>query len=536
MNGTEKSGRLYRQSVLIVLYAIVLGFGISRHEFWLDEAQAWMLARSCGSFSDIHAALRYENHPELWYYILFFVTKFTTALSALQVTRWLIAVLSIAVFCCLSPFSLTEKSLFILGYFPLYEFGVISRNYSLGLLFLFSFCSIYSSRKKQLLPYVFLVLVAFANFTAGLVALSLAFLIFVERATMDKRSGKSLKCSVACFFLFCVFFFFYTVHVAPEPGTSYMEWHLYFDPERVLSVLSGIVQGIVPLQDFRANCFWQTTALTMLPGYPWVMIAVFPFCVILMLGSLYRRPLIIIPLVLIMAALFLLGYLKGMMGIRHYGHVFILYVCCRWLQYGSPVQAKAFVQNSRNYSWTGKGAGVVLEGCRLMHVLTTRPVFVGYLCLHLIASIVALGNDWCRPFTPGRAAAEYITYHGLAERDILVEKDLWTASVGAYLNRPLFYLRRNGYGTYVIWDSARAMGVGLNSLCRRVTDFLEKYPSDSPLLLMSYEVNTEAIVARNEPFRLRKLATFADTDTCVRREGGGLWLYEVLRMKVPVEQ
>ena len=54
----------------------------------------------------------------------------------MQIAHWAIAVTAVTVFVCKAPFSTKERAAAVSGYFFLYEYAAISRNYGLGTLWL----------------------------------------------------------------------------------------------------------------------------------------------------------------------------------------------------------------------------------------------------------------------------------------------------------------------------------------------------------------------------------------------------------------
>ncbi|MBI4794559.1 MAG: hypothetical protein HY790_01735, partial [Deltaproteobacteria bacterium] len=131
------------------LLPAVLGFFflglvlLLRHEMWQDEWQAWLIARESLSIPDLFRNLRYEGHPGLWHLVLFLVSRVTPNPLGMQILHLLVATGAVYVFLKYSPFTRLQKILFILGYFPFYEYTVISRNYGLGVLGLFGFCALF---------------------------------------------------------------------------------------------------------------------------------------------------------------------------------------------------------------------------------------------------------------------------------------------------------------------------------------------------------------------------------------------------------
>ena len=124
-----------------LLYAILVFAGIDRHEIWMDEAHHWLLARDSPSFPAMLRNLRYEGHPLLWNSCLYIVQLFTSSPSGMQLLHAAIAVGSVALFIGYSPFPWWMKAIFPFGYFPFFEYALISRNYVLAWLTAFIFAA-----------------------------------------------------------------------------------------------------------------------------------------------------------------------------------------------------------------------------------------------------------------------------------------------------------------------------------------------------------------------------------------------------------
>ncbi|NBQ53799.1 MAG: hypothetical protein EBU49_09495, partial [Proteobacteria bacterium] len=112
----------------------------AHHELWRDEADSWLLARD-GSFLDIFRIMPDAGHPPLWYLLL---KPFAAAGLS---WRWMQGINLLAM--CVATGLLIFKSGFdliliapvVLSFVFSYEFPVIARNYSLGILGLFLYSS-----------------------------------------------------------------------------------------------------------------------------------------------------------------------------------------------------------------------------------------------------------------------------------------------------------------------------------------------------------------------------------------------------------
>ena len=177
--GFFRSAPGFNATVIVSFFCLVL-VGLLRHEMWRDELQAWMIARDSSSIPNLIANLRYEAHPPLWYFLLFVITRFTSNPVSMQCLHLCIATLCISIFLCYSPFSRLQKALFVFGYFPFYEYAVITRSYSLGVLFLFLFCVHYGMpNKRYAVLFGLLFLASQTHFVAAVLAIFLGiYLIF----------------------------------------------------------------------------------------------------------------------------------------------------------------------------------------------------------------------------------------------------------------------------------------------------------------------------------------------------------------------
>ena len=162
-------------------FLILGGFTAFNHEMWRDEIQAWLLARDSASFFELFAHLKYEGHPGLWHLCLMPLSRITASPVIMQVFHLLIAGVTVYLFVRYAPFNWLQKFLFCFGYFVLYEYAVIARNYALGLLLLILFCVLFRERyKRPLWIGGILFLLAHTSVHALIVTIAISFALFCE--------------------------------------------------------------------------------------------------------------------------------------------------------------------------------------------------------------------------------------------------------------------------------------------------------------------------------------------------------------------
>lgn len=160
-------------SLLIFLYFFLGLIGILNHAMWRDELNPWLIARDSESIVELFQNIKYEGHPGVWYICLSVLNQFTHNPVAMQITHLIIATGAIYIFLNFSPFTRLQKLLFTFGYLPFYEYLLISRNYAIGVLFVFAFCALYPTRKKNYFS-LSLLLFLLANTNAYCLFISIA--------------------------------------------------------------------------------------------------------------------------------------------------------------------------------------------------------------------------------------------------------------------------------------------------------------------------------------------------------------------------
>jgi hypothetical protein len=85
------------------VYLLVCGPLALNHAMWIDEAQAFLLARDSHSLRELIYNLRYEGHPPLWHLLLYGVTRVFVSYHALQVFHLLLAATTVFLVARWSP-------------------------------------------------------------------------------------------------------------------------------------------------------------------------------------------------------------------------------------------------------------------------------------------------------------------------------------------------------------------------------------------------------------------------------------------------
>ena len=167
-------GERYAFLGFLSLFAVLLAIVTWKHELYIDEAQAWLIARDSRNLLDLIHHLHYEGHPALWYLLLFLPAHLSFSIQWMQCINYLLAV-SIAVL-ILSQRNLPmvirvllvfDGSLFFFG-------GIIARSYMLaGVLLIAAARCLLAKRPKHWFAITLLALAINAHFFAIPVAVGI---------------------------------------------------------------------------------------------------------------------------------------------------------------------------------------------------------------------------------------------------------------------------------------------------------------------------------------------------------------------------
>lgn len=413
---------------------ILLGFiGISHHEMWLDELHHWLLARDSGSLSELARNARYDVHPLLWNILLFMIAQFTSNPWWMQVLNILLT--SVAAFLVLryAPFPLIMKILVVFGYFFFYEYSIISRNYSLGMLLLFACCVLYRNRTSH---YIFLAILlgALANTHLLCLFVSLSFFLalaidyFVYQTLPIQAKRQALMGLL--FYSMCVVIAF--LQIAP-PADSRIIAMTRHDPslggfDNSLSILT---EAFLPLPRLDTINWWNTNAII---GYFFFRKDLVPVLILISAFLiLWRRSIAAILFFTNAFTTVIFISIFQISSVRYYGFIFLSFIASVWISAYYP----AGMNQQRKFS---------------IKKIPRISFIYGILLIQCSAGLIAWVMDFKMPFSQGFNAAEYIRKQHPSTSIIAVSDCDVGVPLSGYLNQKLFYLSFNKAGSFCEWN------------------------------------------------------------------------------------
>lgn len=430
-------GRTRFAAAVTLAFVLLGGIGLARHEMWRDELQAWLIPAGSGSPAELIHNLRYEGHPALWHSLLWIVSRFTQRPEAMQVLHLAISAAAVFLFARSAPFSRPVRALFALGYYPLYEYTVVSRNYGLGMLLLFAACALFPTRRRSYLPLAaVLALLANTNPYAWIVALAFAGALILE-ALLDRETWRGHGMDAALsLLLFLAAAGMAAAQMIPPPDGQYATaWYLSWQTPRVARVLATLSRALLPVPRPGEPTAWNSNLLWAVHRGAATLVA--PVLIAAAAAALRRHRTALLLYLGGTAALLGFTYVKYVGYTRHHGAHFLLLLACLWI-----ARAEAPLGRQRD---------------RALALL---------LAINVVAGAWVYVQDLRRPFSAAKATADFLRDPAYREANLVGYTDMTATPVSGYLGRPFFHPQSRTVGTYVLWNEARKPGLHFGEYCR----------------------------------------------------------------------
>ena len=190
--------------IVLLLFILATSFIAQYHEYWADEAHAWLLARDASIFELFTKYLHSDGHPILWHLVIKFFQFLGLSYDNFNFISFLFSSLGVSVFLFKSKFKWYIKFLLPFTYFIFFQYTVVSRGYSLLFFLLSCLAAIWESRSKYYVVFTILLLLLLSSEVyMFLVAGSIYFLELIDYLKHKKtRTKVKLVCLIILFFSF----------------------------------------------------------------------------------------------------------------------------------------------------------------------------------------------------------------------------------------------------------------------------------------------------------------------------------------------
>lgn len=348
-------------------------FGNLYHEFWRDEAFTWLIINASSSALDLINKLAFVGHPKSWYLLIYFISRLYNNYVILIACNIFFMAAAIFIFCAHAPFTKIQKILFSLGFFPLYQYGLISRQYTLFIFLIFAYCAL----RPRLLKYPITMGILLAALASIHAHSFIACIVILLIETIDHLKNRDLKLDgrliAALLIIFCSLSItaYQLIPPSNRPVGSFIDPNPFF-------VFKSFANGFFP--SFGIIYHHQ------------ILQTIFGLSIWLLSWSLFRRMKLGMAYYLIwtlsLASFTILIY-KGFRW--HHGFYFIYFISAYWIA----------ANNSEPQS-------------RYRSRIITFILFI-----HMLLGLYAFSSDIRLPSSSGFDAAQFIKNNNLSDLPII---------------------------------------------------------------------------------------------------------------------
>lgn len=434
------SSRVYALALTATYFLFGL-INVLHHSLWRDEMQVWIAAQKAHSLAELLHLKYYEDigHPDGWHILVYPLSRLTSNPLALVLLNFALATLTAYVIARYSPFPRLQKALIVFGYFLFYEYAIVSHDYALGILPIFSFCAAYKPgpKKNYILLAILLAITAEANIYALMIGLSFALMMLLEIAFSPaprQYVASAGRIAVAAALFIGLALVGIVRMIAPADSGFVRPWHFPLDVASFGRTLAMMWKVFVPIPQFTHQ-FWNSNIVPV-PLIPVLSIFVLAFSILFFI----RKPLILCAYLSGLGAFFFFRHAKYAGFLRNDGHALILFLACMWLAYFYPEQRFPMLSLDRIARWFAP---------------YQRPAFVGVLAIQVGVAVIASAIAFTVPFSQANNTAEFLRSRNMDKMFIVGDPDAPLLTLAGYLQRDIYYLRGDRMGSYVLWNGKR---------------------------------------------------------------------------------
>jgi len=446
---------------------VLLGLlGILNHAIWRDEMNVWLIVRDSSTIADFFAHIRYEGHPLLWYLSLALVNQIGDDPALMQGFHLSLGIGAIFLLWKCGPFPSWQKLLLTFGYYPFYEYLLISRNYGIGMLLMFSFCVAWPRRHQTYLGVgLFIALMANCNAYGLFIGLALLMALGMEWWCYPQLRPQGWGHVLGGVGVAIAGLIASLLMLIP-PDDSQLQgglsgWFLTWDWYQLGRALARV---------------WNAYFLLLIPGdnrgfdgflFGTLGVALLGFWAI----ALCRRPIALLFYLFASLEIIAFSYIKFLGTLRHYGSLFLVLIIALWIA-------------ADCLPWQIPPQFTPLKSLNQWVKRAQTPLFTLILTAHLIAGLIAYVRDYITPFSASKATAAYIEQQDLNREFMVGSRDANMAPLAGYLHRKIYYPEREELGSFTLFNRERR-DVGADQVLAQVTTLL-KNDLEELLLVLNY--------------------------------------------------
>lgn len=450
-----------REGAVVAGFAGLLAAVTWKHSMYLDEAQAWLIAR--GSLATIFHQLHYEAHPAVWYLLLYLPAHLSSQMRWIEAINFGLALVMAWLIVTARNVPLAARALLLFTPVLFFAMGTLARSYMLaGVLLVAAARCLMAERPRPGIAIALLALAINTHFFA--IPLAGAVFVFLYwfapgktwasgwNAVRDRRfltaAGVLAMALMVCYF---------TIRPAKD---------IYLPQYR--SMPSGAV-ALIALTLGHIWHFFTAFGLDSAGGST-------PFSAqnvedaLLALGS-WGLAIAVLP--------------------SSRARWFFVSVCVMWL---AAVTATVRVAQQTHTTFLIVAFAIALmmgaaEGGKAwVPAYAANPLLLVFLGVQLPLTVFFVLKEFREPFSGARATAEWLRSAGVANRPLVIEPAISAPAMVGYLGLPSVYLPNcNCKGSFLTYRGDWAENVQVTG---GELSALEHETGSAPMVLSNWEISS----------------------------------------------
>lgn len=481
------------------VYVFVACYTMLHHELWGDELHSWNMAKTSNTFLELMQNRRYEGHPPVWHIILWLITRFTHNPEYMQWLHLCIAAMAVYLVLFRSPLPLIIRILIPFGYYFLYEYAILSRNYMPGVLAGFVLCMLLHKdfRYRLLIYYLLLLVMSYTHLLALILAGCIHLYFLLSAVELKKRSA------IIAFHVLLGSMIFasalYLIKPPPDSDMSIGSWISRWNTSQLIISVQAPLKAFVPMPAWWEYNFWNRQFLLDLNTQFKALKIINPLlalCLVLLCAYVLKgdRKSLLVYLANVAATL-VVGNIYTLTSQRYTGFIFIGFVVALWLHcYHKPLST---------------------SGKKIVNLL---------LVVQLIAGIFIVAKDINLPFSTAFKTKALL--HKVPSNAAVVT-DYWALSaLVAYTDKPYYCVDLQKEASFILWgNDMMAMSKNPNRYYNGVNSFIQQRGLKEVYMISTSD---SSVLYKVDP----KLFTTYNVEVIQRCEGAiekwsNLYLYRI---------
>ena len=340
----------------------------------------------------------------------------------------------------------------------IFEYNLISRNYILGVLFLFLACTIYKNRKEKfILLCIYLAIASNTHLIFAVVSFALFLTLLFERF-YEKDFINKLAFRIGIW-IFVLGILLSVLQILPPNDTQFfnrVDQIPFF--EKFIKGFISLFKGLIPIPDFTSIHFWNSNLLVNLSKPISAIFGLLIYFLPVVLFYKNKKVLFFTYVALVGTQVFF--YLTQLSSTRYDGMNYIIIIIALWIE---------------NYH------GIIVT----QFTFLKKPIIAIILLIQLFSGVYAYSMDLKYPFCVAKETVEYLKLKKINTNNVISITCDGTL-ISPFLEKKVYFLCDGSLQSYCHWDFDCATNISRQTIFDLISTYMTShnyavYVSDFPI-------------------------------------------------------